>query len=72
MELAGAELLGRDVARICSLAVLLKAQALLQSEPNLERLLNQMIQSSTFMEDATRTERALNSISERIFEARVT
>lgn len=45
MELAGAELLGRDVARLCSQQMLDQIRALLESELDLERLVNQMAQT---------------------------
>ena len=50
MEMAGAELLGCDVARICSPTVLVHILALLRSEPDLERLVSQMVQTSTYTE----------------------
>jgi predicted nucleotidyltransferase len=46
MELAGAELLGRDVAAICSPAALARIQLLIESEPDVERLTHQMIHSA--------------------------
>jgi len=45
MELAGAELLGRDVAQHCSQQVLDQIRSLLKSELDLERLVNQMAQA---------------------------
>jgi predicted nucleotidyltransferase len=50
MELAGAELLGRDVAEICSAPVLDQVRSLISSEANLERLVEQMVQTSTYAE----------------------
>jgi predicted nucleotidyltransferase len=61
MELAGAELLGRDVARICSPPALMQVQSLVKSEPDLERLVNQMVQTSTHDEATATVERTANS-----------
>ena len=46
MELAGAELLGRDVARVCSPPVLVHIRSLLKSESEIERLVKQMVQTT--------------------------
>jgi len=54
MELAGAELLGRDVASVSSPGALDQIRSLIKSERKLERLTNQMIQSSAHA-DATPT-----------------
>jgi predicted nucleotidyltransferase len=62
MELAGAELLGRDVARICSSPALAQVRTLLQSEAEIERLANQMVQTSTYTEAAAVVERTVNSL----------
>jgi predicted nucleotidyltransferase len=61
MELAGAELLGRDVAHLCSPQALAQVQSLIRSEANLERLVNQMVQTSTNAEAIAVVERTLNS-----------
>jgi predicted nucleotidyltransferase len=61
MELAGTELLGRDVARICSPQALAQVQSLLRSEGNLERLVNQMVQTSTYAEATAVVGRTVNS-----------
>jgi predicted nucleotidyltransferase len=50
IELAGAELLGRDVAGICSAPVLDQVRSLISSDANLERLVEQMVQTSTYAE----------------------
>jgi predicted nucleotidyltransferase len=60
MELAGAELLGRDVRRLASLRVLEQTRLLLKSEPDLERLVNQMARS-TYAEARSMIERAVRS-----------
>jgi predicted nucleotidyltransferase len=60
MELAGAELLGRDVARICSMPILDQVQSLLESEPDLERLVRQMVQTSTRADATPMIERTVN------------
>jgi len=61
MELAGAELLGRDVARICSPPALIQVQSLVKSEPDFERLVNQIVQTSTHDEATATVERTANS-----------
>ncbi|MCU1259022.1 MAG: hypothetical protein JWO80_1907, partial [Bryobacterales bacterium] len=61
MELAGAELLGRDVARVCSRPVLVQTRSLLESEPDIEHLVRQMVQSSTYAEAMPMVERMVNS-----------
>ncbi len=61
LELAGAELLGRDVARICSPPALIQVQSLVKSEPDLERLVNQMVQTSTHDEATAVVGRTVNS-----------
>jgi predicted nucleotidyltransferase len=60
MELAGAELLGRDLARICSPPILDQVRSLLESEPDLERLVRQMVQTSTHGEATPVVERTVN------------
>jgi predicted nucleotidyltransferase len=61
MQLAGAELLGRDVARLCSPPALGLVQSILQSEPIIECLVNHMVQTSTFSEAAPVVEQMLIS-----------
>ena len=61
MELAGAELLGRDVARVCSPGAFDQIRSLVKSEHELERLTNQMIQSSAYAEAAAALERTVNA-----------
>lgn len=60
MALAGAELLGRDVARICSPSVLVQIRSFLRSEPDIERLVRQMVQTSTHAEATPMVERTVN------------
>ena len=60
MELAGAELLGRDVQRLASPPVLEQVQTLFKSEPDLERFVNQMTQT-TYAEARPAIERAVHS-----------
>jgi predicted nucleotidyltransferase len=60
MELAGAELLGRDVRRLASPTVLEQIRTLLKSERDLERLVNQMAQT-TYAEARPAIERAVHS-----------
>ena len=61
MELAGAELLGRDVAGVCSPPVLVHIRSLLTSAPDIERLVGQMVQTSTYAEGTPTVERAVDS-----------
>jgi len=60
MELAGAELLGRDVRRLASPRVLEQIRTLLESERDIERLVNQMAQT-TYAEARPAIERAVHS-----------
>jgi len=60
MQLAGAELLGRDVAKLCSPSVLAQVRSLLKSEPDLERLMSQMVQTSTYAEAMPVIERTVS------------
>jgi predicted nucleotidyltransferase len=53
MDLAGAELLGRDDARLCSPPALALVQSVLEPEPIFERLANQMVQTSTVAESVS-------------------
>lgn len=50
MELAGAELLGRDVAAICQTQLSNQIRSLLTSERNRERLVSHMVQTSAYPE----------------------
>jgi len=61
MQLAGAELLGRDVAQLCSPSVLVQVRSLIKSEPDLERLMSQMVQTSTYAEGMPVVERTVSS-----------
>ena len=60
MELAGAELLGRDVASIGSLQVMDQVRSLVKSEPDRERLANQMAQT-TYSEAARAVDRMVTA-----------
>lgn len=61
MELAGAELLGNDVARLCSPVVLAQIRSLLASNEDIERLVRQMVQTSTHSDATPRVERIVKS-----------
>ena len=52
MELAGAELLGRDVATICESRVLRQIRALVETEPSRERLARHMLQNGVYGMDS--------------------
>jgi predicted nucleotidyltransferase len=60
MQLAGAELLGRDVAAICDAQILNQVQSVLAVENNRERLVFDMVRTSTYVEAMPLVERALN------------
>jgi predicted nucleotidyltransferase len=68
LELAGAELLGRDVARVCSREALEQARSLIKSERELERLTNQMVQSSASPEASPAVARAVNAFCRGILQ----
>jgi predicted nucleotidyltransferase len=50
MQLAGAELLGHDVAAICDARILNQIQSVLAAERNRERLVIDMVRTSTYLE----------------------
>ena len=50
LQVAGAELLGRDVALVCSSPALALARSVLASEQDLEQLIHQMVRTSTVAE----------------------
>jgi len=60
MELAGAELLGHDVAQLCSPPVLALIRSVLETEPTLERLVIHMVRTSAFAETAPFIQRMLS------------
>jgi predicted nucleotidyltransferase len=60
MELAGAELLGRDVATICETQVLDQIRSLMTSERNRERLVSHLVQTSTHAEATPAIERMVS------------
>jgi predicted nucleotidyltransferase len=70
MELAGAELLGRDVVAICSKPVLDQVRSLLTSEHNRGRLVNQMVQTSTHAEAAPAVDRIVDGFLRGLLSAR--
>jgi predicted nucleotidyltransferase len=60
LELAGAELLGRDVAHICPVPTLEQARAWLTSPRFLDQLLGHMVQTSSHSEAAPAVSRIVN------------
>ena len=60
MQLAGAELLGRDVGHLCSPSALAFIRSVLETEPTFERLVNHMVQTSTIAETAPYVQRLLS------------
>lgn len=60
MRLAGAELLGRDVAAICDVEILHQVQSVLADESNRERLVIDMVRTSTYVEAMPFVERTFN------------
>lgn len=61
LELAGAELLGRDVARICTAQILKQAGAWLRAPKLLDQLVSQMVQTSSHSEAVAEVSRIVNS-----------
>ena len=61
LELAGATLLGSDVARICSAATLARARALLTSSRLLNQMIGQMVQTSSHSEAVPAVTRIVNA-----------
>lgn len=61
MQVAGAELLGRDVALVCSSPALALARSLLLPEHKLERLTHDMVRTSTMAEALPFVERLASS-----------
>jgi predicted nucleotidyltransferase len=59
MQLAGAELLGRDVAHLCAPATMTFIRSVLQSEEAFARLVNHMVRTSTIAETAPFVQRTL-------------
>jgi predicted nucleotidyltransferase len=59
MELAGAELLGRDVARLCSPPALAVVRSVFELEDTSDRLVNHMVRTSTVAETAPFVQRML-------------
>lgn len=59
MQVAGAELLGRDVARLCSHSALARIRSVLDSEPTFERLAGHMVRTSAVVETAPFVHRML-------------
>jgi predicted nucleotidyltransferase len=62
-RLAGAELLGRDVASICDTQILNQVQSVLELESNRERLVIDMVRTSTYAEATPFVERTLRGFS---------
>ncbi|HXS93142.1 MAG TPA: nucleotidyl transferase AbiEii/AbiGii toxin family protein [Candidatus Limnocylindrales bacterium] len=60
MELAGAELLGRDVAQLSSPPALVLIRSVLEAEPTFESLLNHIVRTSAIAEAAPFVERMLS------------
>ena len=61
MQLAGAELLGRDVGHLCAPAAITLIRPVLESEQTFERLIRDMVRTSTAAEDMPFIERILTS-----------
>lgn len=59
MQLAGAELLGRDVAHLCSPSALALIRSILETEPTFESLANHMVRTSAVAETAPFVQRML-------------
>lgn len=68
LELAGATLLGRDVSRLGSPATLARVRALLTSPKLLDRLVGQMVQTSSHSEAVPAVTRIVNAFCEGFLE----
>ena len=62
MQLAGSELLGRDVAAICDDQILNQVQSVLAVESNRERLVIDMVRTATYVEATPFVERSLSGL----------
>jgi hypothetical protein len=60
MQLAGAELLGRDVAHLCLPSALALIRAVLDTEPAFESLVNHMVRTSAVAETMPFVQRMLS------------
>jgi predicted nucleotidyltransferase len=63
MELAGAELLGGDVAKVCPPDALRRIRSLFRSGTELDRLISQMIRSASYIEATPAIEQTVNAFS---------
>ena len=63
IELAGAELLGGDVAKVCQPDALRRIRSIFRSGTDLERLISQMIRSASYVEAAPAVEQTVNAFS---------
>jgi predicted nucleotidyltransferase len=61
LQVAGAGLLGRDVAHLCAPVAMTLIRSALQSEQTFERLVNCMVRTSTVAEALPFAERMLTS-----------
>jgi predicted nucleotidyltransferase len=71
MQLAGAELLGRDVAAICDAQIFNQVQSVLAVESNRERLVIDMVRTSTYVEATPFVERTLGGFCKGLRSERV-
>jgi predicted nucleotidyltransferase len=69
-QVAGAGLLGRDVAHLCSPRALAPIRSVVQSEQTFERLANHMVQTSTIAEAAPFVARLLTSFRQGLIDTR--
>lgn len=61
MELAGAELLGGDVAKVCPPDALRRIRSLFRSGTEVDRLISQMIRSASYVEAVPTIEQTVNA-----------
>ncbi len=61
MKLAGAELLGGDVARVCRPDALRRIRSLFRSGTEVDRLISQMIRSASYVEAAPAIEQTVSA-----------
>jgi len=70
MELAGAELLGRDIASLASPSALNHIRSVVKSERDVERLINQVGRVATFGEETSRVEQTVIAFCRGVLDVR--
>ena len=70
MELAGAELLGRDIASAASPSALNQIRSVVKSEREVERLVNQIVREPMLAEETSSVERTVNGFCRGVLSVR--